>query len=73
MTVISSQAYFWGHIGVILFHIGIASVLISMYYVNEWSEETLRIISLSLGWVLMAVNLLSFVPILKVRTARIEK
>jgi len=65
MTVISRDAYVWGHFAVILFHIGIAAVLISMYYVEDWSENTLRTIALSLGWVLMAVSLLALVPIFK--------
>jgi hypothetical protein len=68
MKTVSSSAYFWGHLATIVFHVIIASLLISIYFKgNNWGMEKVRTISVSAGSVLLAVSLLSLVPILRYR------
>ena len=63
--VVSKDGYLWGHIGTIIFHIAIAVVLITIYFMSSWSRSTIEKLCLVLGSVLLAVSLLSLVPILK--------
>jgi len=66
--VISKNAYFWGHIATIIFHIAIASVLISIYFMESWSKDKIEIICVSLGSVLLVVSLLALVPIFRYKS-----
>jgi uncharacterized membrane protein len=62
--IISKKSYIWGHVATILFHIIIACVLISVYFMKSWSRKKVDIICVSLGSILLTVSLLSFIPIL---------
>lgn len=61
---VSKEGYFWGHLVTIFFHIAIASVLISIYFMESWSRRKIEIICVSLGSVLLVVSLLALVPII---------
>ncbi len=61
---VSRDGYIWGHIVVILFHIAIASVLISIYFMDSWSRKKVNIICVSIGSVLLAASILALVPIM---------
>lgn len=63
--VISRDAYVWGHFGTILFHMGIAILLIVSYFVKNWDRDTLRIINVSVGAILLTVSILAMVPIFR--------
>lgn len=63
--VISRDAFAWGHFGTILFHVAIAILLIVSYFVKNWDRDTLRIINVSVGSVLLAVSILALVPIFR--------
>lgn len=64
---VSRTDYVWGHIAIIIFHIVVASLLISIYFMEEWSRNTVNIICVTLGSIMLTMSLLAFVPILNIR------
>lgn len=66
-TIITRDAYAWGHFAVILFHFVIGLILVLIYF-NEkmgWSIETVRIICITFGVIMMVMSILALVPIFK--------
>lgn len=64
MKSVSRDAYLWGHLATIFFHIAIASTLIAIYFKESWSRRKIEILCISLGSVLLVVSILSMIPIL---------
>jgi hypothetical protein len=62
---VSRDGYIWGHIATIIFHIIIASLLITLYFKKKWSRETIEIWCVTLGSILLVVSILSIVPIVQ--------
>lgn len=64
---VSRSTYEWAHIVVILFHIAVSCVMISFYFRQRWDRRDLEITAVTLGSIMLAISLLSFVPILSIR------
>ena len=62
---ISKKSYVWGHIGTIIFHVLIASLLITLYFRDSIGSASRKTMVLILGSVLLLVSLLALAPILK--------
>lgn len=65
MTTVSNDSFFWGHLAVILFHLGLGAFMIYMYKNKFIYGYRTRRILMWLGILLVVVSLLSIVPIAK--------
>ena len=62
---IDKKTYVWSHVGVILFHSIIATILILSRYYEKLFNTNSRDVVLVIGFLLLIISLLSLWPVLK--------
>ena len=61
---VSKSAYVWGHVGSIVFHVLIASLLIALYFRDHLGSASRKTMVLILGSLLLLMSLLALIPVL---------
>ena len=63
---IKKDSYVWGHVGVIIYHVVLASLLIISQFYYKLFGISSRILVLILAFILLITSLLALIPILKI-------